>query len=134
MHKKSWAIATIILILLSTACNSLKSGERMTHFDETFRLYAKHLRWGQFTQVSSFLTEDHIAHSLAIIPSLKNIRVTHVTPLNWIANQEKDTIRGTVTIDYYITNRGVVKQTRQAQTWRWQETGWKLDADLPELP
>ncbi len=125
----------LIYILTLTGCNELQARDRMTKFEETFRLYAKHLRWGHFPEVTGFMTPEHVAPSLSHATKLKEIRISGVTPINWIVDEAQENISGNVTVSYYVTNRGVIRETTQQQTWIWQSEGknWKLNTGLPDL-
>ncbi len=131
-------IRYLLLITVFTAlagCNTWKDEDRMTKFNDSFRAYSKHLRWGHFHEVSSLMTTAHIAPAVATIPSLKNVRITAIEPLKWLVDETRENISGNVRIDYYLEDRGVVKQISQPQVWRWfEEPGtWKLDSGLPQL-
>ncbi len=134
MYKKSihgLLMATTLAALFG--CGSWKDEDRMTKFSDSFRIYSKHLRWGHFHEVSSFMTPEHVESAIAAIPSLKGVRITAIKPLKWTVDKSQDNISGNIQIDYYIEDIGIVKQTSQPQTWRWFKDlkTWKLDADLP---
>lgn len=122
-------------LFITTGCNRISGQDQMTRFDETFRIYSKHLRWGHFHEISGLLTPKHIEPALAKIPSLKNIRVSSVEPIKWIVAQNKEKLSGTVKISYYVTDRGVIRETHQQQTWLWNADTkiWKLDNSFPEF-
>jgi len=119
--------------LLSVACNPIKSKWELTLFDDTFRLYSKHLRWGHFREISGMMTDRYVTESLAKIPRLKNIRVSRVEGPDWIVNENKDNISGTVEVSYYLADQGVIRQTTQQQTWIYRDNRWQLDAPLPDF-
>lgn len=132
--KQALGILTLsVYLLLLPACNQLQNQNRMTQFQETFRQYAKHLRWGHYSQVTRFMTEAHITTALSQSNRLKDIRISSVEPSSWIVSENSDTINGTINIEYYLTNRAVIRQTSQNQTWHWQDKAWKLDNGLPDL-
>ena len=134
----------LMLGLLLTGCNAvsntiqrIETSEKMEDFDETFTLYSKHLRWGHFRELTTFMTQEQIGPSLAKIDSLKDRRISRVTPTAWIYDEEKGVMIGDVIIDYYITNRAVIRQTTQQQTWRLvgeEDEFWQLDSPIPDLP
>lgn len=128
-----------ILGFTLTACNTMQrihNDELMTNFDQTFTTYSKHLRWGHFRELTTFMTPEHIGPSLQKVDSLKDRRVSRVKPIAWIMDEEKGVMVGDVVIDYYITSRAVIRQTTQQQTWRLvgEDEHWKLDTGLPDLP
>ena len=134
----------LTLGLMLTACNAvsntihrIETNEIMNDFDETFTQYSKHLRWGHFRELTTFMTQEQIGPSMAKIDSLKERRVSRVTPIAWILDEEDGVMVGDVVIDYYITNRAVIRQTTQQQTWRLvgeDHEIWKLDTPIPDLP
>jgi hypothetical protein len=129
-------ITLITLGFMLTACNTMQrmhQSELMNDFDTTFVQYSKFLRWGHFRELTTFMTKDHVAPSMAKIDSLKNIRISKVNPIAWILDEEKGVMVGDVVIDYYVTNKAVIRQTTQQQVWRWIDEHWKLDTGLPDL-
>jgi hypothetical protein len=129
-------LCLLAIIVMLNGCNTMQrihTRELMTEFDETFIQYSKHLRWGHFRQLTTFMTQEHVAPTLAKIDSLKNIRISDVKPITWILDEEKGVMVGDVVIDYYITNKAIIRQTTQNQVWRWADEHWKLDSGLPDL-
>ena len=126
----------IILGLLLSGCNTMQriqNSELMEDFDETFFLYSKHLRWGHFRQVTTFMTPERIGPAMDQIDTFKDIRVSKVQPITWILNSEEETIKGEIVVDYYIVSRSVIRSTSQKQTWRYINDTWKLDTGFPDL-
>ena len=137
-------LLSLMFGLLLTGCNAvsntiqrIETSEKMEDFDETFTLYSKHLRWGHFRELTTFMTQEHIGPSMAKIDSLKERRISRVKPVAWILDEENGVMVGDVVIDYYLTNRAVIRQTTQQQTWRLvgeEDEIWKLDSPIPDLP
>ncbi len=135
-EKLTYGLLLITVFVVLTGCNSWKKEEdRMMIFSASFSAYSSHLRWGHFYEVSAFMTADYIPSVTASIPSLKNVRITAVEPLKWVVDEAQESLSGSVQISYYLTDRGVVKQINQQQTWLWFEESrtWRLDTGLPEL-
>lgn len=127
---------TILASVLLSGCNTIQriqAGELTTDFDQTFRQYSKHLRWGHFRELTAFMTADHIAPAMVQAGSLKDIKISSVKPTAWILDKDAGIMTGDVMVDYYITTRGVIRSTTQHQTWRYQNEKWKLDNGLPDL-
>ena len=130
------ALFIVVIALMLSACNTiqrLQTNELTTTFNERFRLYSKHLRWGHFNEVTTFMTQEHIAPSIAKINSFKERRITSIKPLTWILDEQAGTMVGDIDVDYYIADRGVIRSTSQHQTWRLNGEIWQLDAGLPDL-
>lgn len=125
--------ALIIVAALIAACNPLQSQSRLTLFDDSFQIYSKYLRWGHFREATSLMTDKHRLASLAKISGLKDIRISRVQATQWIMNEEKDRISGSIEISYYLTNQAVIRQIIQQQTWLFKDKVWRLDTGLPEL-
>lgn len=126
-------LALAVSIMLLSACSQWQERDRMTRFEETFRLYSKHLRWGHFHQVSEFMTQRHAAESLNKADNFRGTQISSVRAASWIVDEAKEKVAGNVMIDYYMTNRAVIRQTTQDQTWLWNGKNWKLDNGLPDL-
>jgi hypothetical protein len=132
----SFALGILLLSGLLAACNPLKplqSQDAWTNFNDTFKVYSKNLRWSHFRETAAFITPQHQAASQALLPSLKNRRVSKVTPTSWIMNKEEDGITGLIEINYYVTDRNVVRQMTQKQSWVLLNGNWLLDTPLPDL-
>ena len=126
-------VAALALSLAAAGCG-WKGKDRMTGFRETFHAYSGYLRWGDFHRAAAFSTARHAQAAKATIARLDNIRVTAVTSSNWSPDESQERISGSVKIQYYLPERGVVRETTQRQTWLWLEEikDWRLDAGLPE--
>ena len=129
---------TILSGILLTGCNTMQriqTGELTTTFDRTFIQYEKHLRWGHFRELTTFMTTDHIGPTIEKIPAitLRDIRISRVKPTAWLLNYDTGVMVGDVIVDYYIASSGVIRSTTQNQTWRYDGEEWKLDNGLPDL-
>jgi len=140
MYAKIRHIITIFIFssILLTGCNTLQriqTGQLTTEFDQTFLLYAKHLRWGHFRELTTYMTPEHIGPAMEKITSitLRGIKVSHVEPIAWLLDMENEVMTGDVVVDYYITSSGLIRQTTQHQIWRLNGDIWQLDGGLPDL-
>ena len=141
MVKSVISVITVISFLMLTGCDTVRNtmhrietSELTGKFDETFITYSKHLRWGHFRELTTFMTTEQIAPTLAKAESLKGRKISHVQPSAWVLDEEGGVMVGDVLIDYYIIDRGVVRSTTQRQTWRYNDERWQLDSGLPDLP
>lgn len=126
----------ITIFTLLSACNAmqnLRTSEITGKFDERFRLYSKHLRWGHFRELTAFMTPERIAPALIQVDSFKERRITNVKPIAWLLDEQAGTMTGDVMIDYYVENRAVVRSVTQHQIWRRNGEIWQLDSGFPDL-
>ena len=129
---------TMLSGILLSGCNTMQriqTGELTTTFDRTFIQYAKHLRWGHFRELTTFMTTDHIGPTIEKIPAitLRDIRISKVQPTAWLLNYDTGVMVGDVIVDYYIVSSGIIRSTTQHQTWRYNGEEWKLDNGLPDF-
>jgi hypothetical protein len=141
MIKNVISVVTVISFLMLTGCETvqntidrIETSELTGKFDETFISYSKHLRWGHFRELTTFMTTEHIAPTLLKAELLKGRKISRVTPSAWVFNEEEGVMVGEILVDYYIIDRGVIRSTTQSQTWRYKDERWKLDNGLPDLP
>ena len=141
MIKNIISIVTVISFLMLTGCETvqntidrIETSELTGKFDETFISYSKHLRWGHFRELTTFMTAEQRAPTLAKAESLKGRKISHVTPSAWVLDEEGGVMVGDILIDYYIIDRGVIRSATQTQTWRYKDERWQLDSGLPDLP
>ena len=129
----AWVVVSLLSAMVS-GCG-VQGKDRMARFHETFLAYSGHLRWGDFHRVAAFSTAGRADAAYAAAAGMKNIRVSGVESSNWLIDESQDRIRGSVKIQYYLPERGVIRETTQRQTWLWLEEAkqWKLDAALPDL-
>ena len=128
----------IAFSLLLGGCNTLQriqANELTTTFDRTFLVYSKHLRWNHFREMTTFMMPEHVAPSMAKIGLLSDIKVSRVTPLAWLLNDEEGVMIGDVIIDYYLVSTSTIRSTTQHQTWRHDSESdtWRLDNGLPDF-
>lgn len=136
-RKFNVVVLLLTMTLMLSACNTLqqmKTREIMTDFQEVFRLYSKHLRWGHFRELTTLMTPSQLGPALEKIDSLKDRRISKVKSIKWDLDEENKVLVGPVVIEYYLSDRGIIRTTTQQQTWRLIGDNWKLDTGLPDLP
>lgn len=121
-------------LLFLEGCQRLKNQDTTRRFDETFRQYSKHLRWGHYRQLAQFMTPEHAPGALEKADKYRERRVSSVHASQWIFNENMTQATGLIEIRYYLTDRGVIKDASQKQTWIREKDNWLLDNGLPDLP
>jgi len=141
--KNSYRLIAFFMLasLLPTGCGTIDqihTNEVTTNFDEIFILYSKHLRWGHFKELTSFMTAEQIGPAMEIIAAntdkIGDRKVSKVQPLSWLLDEQAGTMTGDVTIEYYIPSRSVIRTATDHQIWKLNGNVWQLDSGLPKLP
>lgn len=128
-------LSTLIVSCASMSMNDIKTKE--TILDDTLRMYAATLRWGDLTQGLGFVDPTYLqAHPVTDLEleRYKQVRVTAyddqpAAPVN------ENEVRQTVEIGLVNVNTQAARSVVDNQIWRYDEKGkrWWLTTGLPDL-
>ena len=133
MHLSKWI--AFVLAFLILGCASIKTGERMTLFDDTARAYLRAIRWGDYQSADAFKKMQGPDSEITDFENLRQIRVTAYTVLKTILSEDKSTIVRVVNFQYYRITDAMVKNLIDRQRWEYDEEAnrWFLMSGLPDF-
>ena len=133
MHLSKWI--AFVLAFLILGCAGIKTGERMTLFDDTARAYLRAIRWGDYQSADAFKKMQGPDTEITDFENLRQIRVTAYTVLKTILSEDKSTIVRVVNFQYYRITDAMVKNLIDRQRWEYDEdtNRWFLTSGLPDF-
>lgn len=133
MHLSKWI--AFVLAFLILGCAGIKTGERMTLFDDTARAYLRAIRWGDYQSADAFKKMQGPDTEITDFENLRQIRVTAYTVLKTILSEDKSTIVRVVNFQYYRITDAMVKNLIDRQRWEYDEENnrWFLTSGLPDF-
>ena len=133
MHLSKWI--AFVLAFLILGCAGIKTGERMTLFDDTARAYLRAIRWGDYQSADAFKKMQGPDTEITDFENLRQIRVTAYTVLKTILSEDKSTIVRVVNFQYYRITDAMVKNLIDRQRWEYDEEAnrWFLMSGLPDF-
>jgi hypothetical protein len=125
-------IALSVLLLAACGSQSRKRGE----LDETLNAYRQAVRWGNLTQMETFLSDEaREKHALSELERERfaQVRCTRYVELSAPIDNDDGSVSQTVEIEYTNIHTQVPKRIVDRQTWIWKDRRWQLNSGLPTL-
>ena len=124
----------IVLVLLIFGCTQIKTGDRMTLFDDTSRAYDLAIRWGEYEDAFAFKKLSDKEDKLPDFDEYRQIRVTSYKVKKTIVDEKGlSKVLRIVEIQYYRMDNVTVKTFLDRQKWEYNdELDNKLDAGFPD--
>jgi hypothetical protein len=127
------AVKGVVFVMLILGCASMKTGEKMSQFDETSRAYIRAIRWGDYEGAYTFkkLTDREVV--LPDFEDYRSVKVTNYKVKQTIISEDQSTIIQIIDFQYYRLTDVTVKTLIDRQKWEYDEEQerWFLHSDLP---
>ena len=128
-----FAVKYVVFVMLILGCASMKTGEKMSQFDETSRAYIRAIRWGDYEGAYTFkkLTDREVV--LPDFEDYRSVKVTNYKVKQTIISEDQSKIIQIVDFQYYRLTDVTVKTLIDRQKWEYDEEQgrWFLQSDLP---
>jgi hypothetical protein len=130
----SRVLLVVLSILLLAACGS--QSRKQGELDETLNAYRQAVRWGNLTQMETFLSTE--AREQRALDDLERerfaqMRCTRYVEVSAPIENDDGSVSQTVEIEYTNIHTQVPKRVFDRQTWIWEDRRWQLDSGLPKL-
>ena len=126
-------IMTATFMLLS--CATDRSAQKS--FAEIYNDYNKYLRWGEFDQLSLYVSESIYDEFRKRVKDLKDVRVVDIRELKMDYDEIHGKAEVDVEIDYYYPSSLQLRTIEDTQQWVYiKEDGvliWRLETLPPEF-
>ena len=121
-----------ISALLLAACQTLPISESEKKLRYTLKVYEDVVRWGSLSKVYA-LTQPEPGVMVDVPAGLDNIRVTSYETVSGPDQLAEDQWTQTVSIEYVLTDRQIVKTLLDNQLWRLSVAtgGWYRENPIP---
>jgi hypothetical protein len=128
-------LAICVFVLLIFGCAGIKTGEKLTLFDETSRAYGRAIRWGDYQAAYAFKKLSDTDVKLPDFEDLRQIKVTSYKVKQTIISESKSKILRLVDIQYYKMNNVTVITLKDREIWEYNEEKerWYLTSELPDF-
>lgn len=126
---------SIVFMLLIVGCASMKTGEKMSQFDETSRAYIRAIRWGEYEAAYAFKKLTDRQEAFPDFEDYRNVKVTNYKVKQTIISEDKSKIIQIVDFQYYRMKDVTVKTLIDRQKWEYDEEQqkWFLQSNLPSF-
>lgn len=126
-------VKAVVFVLLVLGCASMKTGEKMSQFDETSRAYLRAIRWGEFEAAYAFKKLTDRDDVLPDFEEYRSVRVTNFKVKQTIISEDQLKIIQIVDFQYYRMKDVTVKTIIDRQKWEYDEEQdrWFLQSNLP---
>ena len=133
MNPPKWVACVWVVLIFG--CAGLKTGEKMTLFDDTARAYLRTIRWGDYESANAFKKMQSPGNKTTDFENLRQIRVTDYHILKTILAEDKSSILRIVNFQYYRVTEAKVKNLIDRQSWEYDEEAnrWFLMSGLPDF-
>ncbi len=123
----------VVFVMLILGCASMKTGEKMSQFDETARAYVRAIRWGDYEGAYTFKKLTDRENVLPDFEDYRSVKVTNYKVKQTIISEDQSTIIRIVDFQYYRLTDVTVKTIIDRQKWEYDEEQerWFLHSDLP---
>ncbi|MGD8962714.1 MAG: hypothetical protein PVF29_04300 [Desulfobacterales bacterium] len=130
-----FAVKGMVLVLLILGCASMKTGEKMSQFDETSRAYLRAIRWGEYEAAFSFKKLTARDEELPDFENYRTVKVTNYKVKQTIISKDRSKIIQIVDFQYYRMKDVIVKNLIDRQKWEYdpEQEKWFLQSNLPEF-
>ena len=128
-----FAVKGMILVLLILGCASMKTGEKMSQFDETSRAYLRAIRWGEYEAAFAFKKLTARDEELPDFENYRTVKVTNYKVKQTIISKDQSKIIQIVDFQYYRMKDVTVKNLIDRQKWEYdpKQEKWFLQSKLP---
>jgi len=135
MVLKTPLIGLLVVVVVLTACGSIKEREEINAFTKASRDYGRMLRWRSYDGAASFLRARDGAPIAVDIAPLKDMRVTAYKIIRSEVRPDEDAATVTAMIDYYNERENRVKTLTDEQDWWYDPASehWFVDGQLPDF-
>lgn len=128
-----FGVKCVVFVMLILGCASMKTGEKMSQFDETSRAYLRAIRWGEFEAAHAFKKLTAKDEQLPNFEDYSTVKVTNYKVKQTIISEDKSRIIQIVDFQYYRMKDVTVKNFIDSQKWEYdkEQEKWFLQSDLP---
>jgi hypothetical protein len=128
-----FAVKGVIFVVLILGCASMKTGEKMSQFDETSRAYIRAIRWGDYEGAYAFKKLTDREDVLPDFEDYRSVKVTNYKVKQTIISEDQAKIIQIVDFQYYRLTDVTVKTLIDRQKWEYDEEQgrWFLQSNLP---
>ena len=125
-------IFILYFFILIAGCATISEQVSTEKFDKISRAYEKVLLRSQFNAAYQFLDPATIKGEIDL-NKYENIKVVDYAAGNYVLSADKAEIRQTVEIQYYWSDKFILKTVRDDQLWRYykERKAWLLQTGLP---
>ncbi|MBW2409433.1 MAG: hypothetical protein JRF72_06505 [Deltaproteobacteria bacterium] len=126
-------VKAVVLILLIMGCASMKTGEKMSQFDETSRAYIRAIRWGEYEAAFGFKKLTAREEVIPDFEDYRTVKVTNYRVKQTIISEDQSMIIQIVDFQYYRMKDVTVRTLIDRQKWEYDEEQekWYLQSNLP---
>ena len=130
-----FAVNGAVFVLLIMGCASMKTGEKMSQFDETSRAYLRAIRWGEFEAAYAFQKQTARDEEMPNFEEYRAVKVTNYKVKQTIISEDKSKIIQVVDFQYYRLNDVIVKNFIDRQKWEYdpEQEKWFILSHLPDF-
>jgi tryptophan synthase beta subunit len=128
-----FAVKGVVFVMLILGCASMKTGEKMSQFDETSRAYIRAIRWGDYEGAYAFKKLTDREGVLPDFEDYRAVKVTNYKVKQTIISEDQTKIIQIVDFQYYRLTDVTVKTLIDRQKWEYDEEQgrWLLQSNLP---
>lgn len=132
MNRLKWLSPLIILSLIG--CASLAARNRILDFEKIGNAYRQAVRLSDFWAAYQFINPTEAKEKFDP-DRYKDIRVVKYEVVNTDISENQLMIKQHVQIEYYTTDRGIVKTIQDRQIWTYspKRDVWQLQNGLPDF-
>ncbi|MGD8991640.1 MAG: hypothetical protein PVI00_09335 [Desulfobacterales bacterium] len=128
-----FTVKGVLSVLLILGCASMKSGEKMSQFDETSRAYLRAMRWGEYEAAFAFKKLTARETEMPNFENYRTVKVTNYKVKQTIISEDQSKIIQIVDFQYYRMKDVTVKTLIDRQKWEYDPKleKWFLQSKLP---
>lgn len=129
----------MILAAVATAtasgCAGIENKSRVVKLDQTVRLYADSIRWGNFETAASLVRRRDGTTSVMTAAIPAGLRVTGYASNVLSVNEQGDEAKVVTSFSYYFTSTSSVRDISHTDLWWFDPTieRWFMDGRLPDF-
>lgn len=134
-HPRTACLLAVLALAALGACASMESKEKMVRLEETVKVYASAVRWGDFPTAASLVRPRETTAAPADGARFEGVRVMSHDYRIEAADAEAAEAWMTARFEYSAPSSARVRTVTQRARWYWDEAsgGWFLDGSLPEF-